>query len=87
MASFSSFESFIRIRTDDVVHSTDCQARWGNVIVILSYIYKSDLILIWEEALPQLELQIFWSFTIVWNIWDNVSAHLDKIDNKIVIVF
>lgn len=58
MASFSSFESK-GVRTEDVVHSTDCQARWGNVIVILSYICKSDLILIWNEALPQLELQIF----------------------------
>ena len=32
------------LRTEDVVHCTDCKAHWGNVIVILGYINKIDLI-------------------------------------------
>ena len=32
------------LRTEDVVHCTDCKAHWGNVIVILGYINKTDLI-------------------------------------------
>ena len=32
------------LRTEDVVHFTDCKAHWGNVIVILGYINKIDLI-------------------------------------------
>ena len=32
------------LRTEDVVHCADCKAHWGNVIVILGYINKIDLI-------------------------------------------
>ena len=32
------------LRTEDVVHCTDCKAHWLNVIVILGYINKFDLI-------------------------------------------
>ena len=32
------------LRTEDVVHCTDCKAHWGNVIVILGYINKINLI-------------------------------------------
>ena len=31
------------LRTEDVDHCTDCKAHWGNVIVILGYINKTDL--------------------------------------------
>ena len=34
------------LRTEDVVHCTDCKAHWFNVIVILGYINKFDLIYI-----------------------------------------
>ena len=32
------------LRTEDVDHYTDCRAHWGNVIVILGCINKTDLI-------------------------------------------
>ena len=31
------------LRTEDVLYCTDCKAHWGNVIVILGYMNKTDL--------------------------------------------
>ena len=41
---------FEGLRTEDVVHHTDCKAQWGNVIVILGYINK--IYLIWFNIQP-----------------------------------
>ena len=35
------------LRTEDVVLCTNCKAHWGNVILILGYINKTDLKVIW----------------------------------------
>ena len=68
------------LRTEDVVHCTACKAQWGNVIVILGYINKIDLIrfeLIWislQVFLLILQFCYFWVLpppkmlhTVKWN--------------------
>ena len=37
------------LRTENVVHCTDCKAHWGNVIAIFIYINKTDLIWSWFD--------------------------------------
>ena len=36
------------LRREDVVQCTECKAHWGNVIVILGYMNKNDLIGLWS---------------------------------------
>ena len=51
------------LRTEDVVHCTDCKAHWGKVIVILDYINKIDLI--WfKRALPPVEQMFYLNLNI-----------------------
>lgn len=64
------------LRTEDVIHSPDCKAHWGNVVVIWGYIDKTDLI--WLSLI----------YLVVWNkqcMWRDTGSSGWQTHNVIMI--